>query len=164
MAVLERSYKPYLGELAPEWSRFLIIPRHAFRDVFRSKIFTGFFVISFVWPLVCAILIYLHYNTTAMTIIKLQVRDLLDIDASFFEYWLVVPQCLVGFFLAMLVGPQQVPSADLDGVELELVGQQVHAAFQQCGRLRAARAAVGTRRRAVGRWRRGWSRRRTAFT
>ena len=76
MAVLERSYKPYAGVLSPEWSRFLIIPRHAYRDVFRSKIFTGFFVVSFVWPLVCAILIYLHYNTTAMTIIKLQVRDL----------------------------------------------------------------------------------------
>ena len=119
MAVLERSYKPYLGELAPEWSRFLIIPRHAFRDVFRSKIFTGFFVISFVWPLVCAILIYLHYNTTALTIANLQVRDLLAIDASFFESWLVIPLCMIGFFLAMLVGPQQV-SRDLTNNALPL--------------------------------------------
>ena len=62
MAVLERSYKRFQGTLSPEWSRFLIIPRHAYRHVFRSKLFTAFFALSFVWPLVCAILIYLHHN------------------------------------------------------------------------------------------------------
>ena len=31
------------GQLTPEWSRFLMIPRHAFRDVFKSKLFTAFF-------------------------------------------------------------------------------------------------------------------------
>ena len=56
MAVLERGYKRYRGTMSPEWSRFLIIPRHAFRDVFRSKIFTGIFVLSFVFPLLWAIL------------------------------------------------------------------------------------------------------------
>lgn len=119
MAVLERTYKAYEGVLSPEWKRFLIIPRHAFRDVFRSKIFTGLFIVSFVWPLVCAILIYLHYNVTALTIIKVQVRDLLAIDAEFFQRWLVVPQCMIGFFLAMLVGPQQV-SRDLANNALPL--------------------------------------------
>jgi ABC-2 type transport system permease protein len=119
MAVLERTYKPYAGALSPEWSRFLIIPRHAYRGIFRSKIFTGFFVVSFVWPLVCAILIYLHYNATALAITKLHLRDLFAIDASFFESWLVVPQCLTGLFLAMLVGPQQV-SRDLANNALPL--------------------------------------------
>ncbi len=119
MAVLERTYKPYTGALSPEWRRFLIIPRHAYRDIFRLKIFTGFFVVSFVWPLVCAIIIYLHYNTTALAIMKIQLRDLLAIDASFFESWLVVPQCMVAFFLAMLVGPQQV-SRDLTNNALPL--------------------------------------------
>jgi ABC-2 type transport system permease protein len=119
MAVLERTYKPYAGASSPEWSRFLIIPRHAYRDIFRSKIFTGFFVVSFVWPLVCAVLIYLRYNTTALAILQIQLRDLLAIDASFFESWLVVPQCMVAFFLAMLVGPQQV-SRDLANNALPL--------------------------------------------
>jgi len=31
MAVYEHTYKPYAGPLTPEWSRFLIIPRHAYR-------------------------------------------------------------------------------------------------------------------------------------
>ena len=42
MAVYEQTYKPYTGKLTPEWSRFLIIPRHAFRGVFSSKLFTAF--------------------------------------------------------------------------------------------------------------------------
>jgi len=36
MAVHELAYKPYAGPLTPAWSRFLIIPRHAYRDVFAS--------------------------------------------------------------------------------------------------------------------------------
>jgi ABC-2 type transport system permease protein len=119
MAVLERSYKRFQGTLSPEWRRFLIIPRHAYRDVFRSKLFTGFFVLSFIWPLVCAILIYLHYNMDALAGSHLNVRDLLPIDATFFEEWLVAPQGIIGFFLAMLVGPQQV-SRDLTNNALPL--------------------------------------------
>ena len=119
MAVLERTYKQYQGALTPAWSRFLIIPRHAYRDVFRSKIFTALFALSFVWPLVCAILIYLHYNADAIALWRLNVRELLPIDERFFEYWIVVPQGIVGFFLAMLVGPQQV-SRDLTNNALPL--------------------------------------------
>src|SRR6185503_9124968 len=107
MAVLERSYKRFQGALTPEWSRFLIIPRHAFRHVFLSKLFTAFFSLSFIWPLVCAILIYLHHNVEALGIMKINLRDLLPIDAAFFENYVIV-QGTIGFFLAMLVGPQQV--------------------------------------------------------
>src|SRR5438270_7604950 len=118
MAVLERSYKRYQGALSPEWSRFLIIPRHAFRDVFRSKLFTAFFALSFIWPLVCAILIYLHHNVNALGIMKLNVADVLPIDALFFQVFVEV-QGTIGFFLAMLVGPQQV-SRDLTNNALPL--------------------------------------------
>jgi len=118
VAVLERSYKRFQGTLSPEWSRFLIIPRHAFRHVFRSKLFTAFFALSFIWPLVCAILIYLHYNSEALAIMKINIRDLLPIDAGFFQNY-VIAQGTIGFFLAMLVGPQQV-SRDLTNNALPL--------------------------------------------
>jgi len=118
MAVLERTYKRYQGTLSPEWSRFLIIPRHAVRNVFRSKIFTGLFALSFVWPLVCAILIYLHHNAEALAILKVNVLDVLPIDATFFQTFVTV-QGWIGVFLAMLVGPQQV-SRDLTNNALPL--------------------------------------------
>src|SRR6266852_9098474 len=101
MAVLERTYKQYQGVVSPEWSRFLIIPRHAYRDVFRSKLFTAFFALSFIWPLVCAILIYLHHNVNALAIMKLNVADVLPIDAFFFQFF-VIFQGMTGLFLAML--------------------------------------------------------------
>src|SRR5882762_6521148 len=118
MAVFERTYKPYAGALSPEWSRFLIIPRHAVRDIFRSKLFTAFYALSFVWPLVCAILIYLRHNVEALGILKINVRALLPIDAGFFQNYVVV-QGTISFFLAMLVGPQQV-SRDLTNNALPL--------------------------------------------
>src|ERR1700730_1763828 len=118
MAVLERSYKRFEGVLTPEWSRFLIIPRHAFRDVFRSKLFTAFFALSYIWPLVCAILIYLHHNVEAILMLKINVRELLPIDAWFFQVYVIV-QGTISFFLAMLVGPQQV-SRDLTNNALPL--------------------------------------------
>src|SRR5229473_5129806 len=118
MAVLERTYKQYEGRLTPELSRFLIIPRHAFRDVFRSKLFTAIFVFSFVYPLICAILIYLHHNANAIAIFRVDVRSLLRIDASFFLFY-VWFQGITGFFLMMLVGPQQV-SRDLTNNGLPL--------------------------------------------
>jgi ABC-type transport system involved in multi-copper enzyme maturation permease subunit len=104
MAVYEHSYKQYLGKLTPEWSRFLVIPRHAFRDVFKSKLFTAFFVVCFIPLLIEAILIYLHHNVNALAILKVNVRELIPIDASFFQTFVNL-QGTFAFFVALLVGP-----------------------------------------------------------
>ncbi len=37
MAVYKSNYGRYSGELTPAWSRFLILPRYAFREVFQSR-------------------------------------------------------------------------------------------------------------------------------
>lgn len=104
MAVYEHTYKAYDGPLTPQWSRFLVIPRHAFRSVFGSKLFIAFFAICFVYPLVAAILIYLHHNETALAILQLALRELIPIDAWFFEVF-VRTQAWFAFFLTLLVGP-----------------------------------------------------------
>lgn len=109
MAVFEHTYKQFDGKLTPEWSRFLVIPRHAFRDVFKSKIFTAFYVICFVPLLIEAILIYLHHNVGALEILKSMqivdsIRELIPIDASFFQFF-VNFQATLAFFITLLVGP-----------------------------------------------------------
>jgi len=118
MAVYEQTYKRYAGPLTPEWSRFLIIPRHAYRSVFKSKIFTAFFVICFVPLLVEAILIYLHHNMNALGIMKIQIRELLPIDGSFFQTFVYI-QGGFAFFVTVLVGPPLV-SRDLRNNALPL--------------------------------------------
>jgi ABC-2 type transport system permease protein len=104
MAVYEQTYKQYLGKLTPEWSRFLIIPRHAFRDVFKSKLFTAFFIVCFAPLLVEAILIYLHHNVNALALMKVNVRELVPIDAFFFETFVNL-QASFAFFVTLLLGP-----------------------------------------------------------
>jgi len=104
MAVYELTYKQFLGKLTPDWNRFMVIPRHAFRDVFKSKLFTAFFVICFLPMLVEAILIYLHHNVNALAIMQVNVRELLPIDASFFHTFVSI-QNGFGFFVTLLVGP-----------------------------------------------------------
>jgi ABC-2 type transport system permease protein len=118
MAVYEHSYRNYSGPLTPEWSRFLIIPRNAFRDVFKSKLFTAYFVICFIPLLVEAILIYLHHNVNALSILKVNIRELLPIDGSFFQTFVNV-QGGFAFFVALLVGPPLV-SRDLRNNALPL--------------------------------------------
>ena len=118
MAVYEQTYKRYTGRLTPEWSRFLIIPRHAYRGVFNSKLFTAFFVICYVPVLVEAILIYLHHNITALGIMQVNVRELVPIDASFFQTFVNL-QGGFAFFVALLIGPPLV-SRDLRNNALPL--------------------------------------------
>lgn len=118
MAVYEQSYKPYTGRMTPEWSRFLIIPRHAYRAVFNSKLFIAFFAICFLPLLVEAILIYLRHNFGALAAMSVNVRELVPVDASFFETFVNI-QAGFAFLLALLIGPPLV-SRDLRNNALPL--------------------------------------------
>jgi ABC-2 type transport system permease protein len=118
MAVYEQTYKPYKGKLTPEWNRFLIIPRHAFRGVFAYKLFIAFYVICFLPVLIEAIMIYLHHNITALAIMNLNARQLLPIDNYFFQYFVYL-QGSLAFFVALLLGPPLV-SRDLRNNALPL--------------------------------------------
>src|SRR5690349_9099364 len=118
MAVYEQTYKRYAGPLTPEWNRFLIIPRHAYRAVFGSKLFTAFFVLCFVPLLVEAILIYLHHNINAIAVMRINVKEIVPIDAFFFQTFVNI-QGGFAFFVALLVGPPLV-SRDLRNNALPL--------------------------------------------
>ena len=115
MAVYERTYRPYTGPLTPERTRFLVLPRYSYAEVFHSKLFIGFFVACYVWPLVLSVLIYLPYNLSLLELIKLQAGDLLAFfrfDANWFHDWFMLPYRFVAFFMAFIVGPALV-SGDL---------------------------------------------------
>ncbi|HEY9504029.1 MAG TPA: hypothetical protein VIR01_20485, partial [Pyrinomonadaceae bacterium] len=101
-----------------EWSRFLIIPRHALRGIFNSKLFILFFVICFLPLLVEAILIYLRYNVGVLGAFALNVRELIPVDASFFKLFVNI-QNGFAFLLALLIGPPMV-SRDLRNNALPL--------------------------------------------
>jgi ABC-2 type transport system permease protein len=118
MAVYEHTYRPYMGEMTPLWSRFLVIPRHALQSVFQSKFMLGFFIACLIYPLIAAIIIYLPHNESAKVIMKMTIGDLIPIDADFF-YTFVATQGFFAFFLNLLVGPPLI-SRDLSNNALPL--------------------------------------------
>src|SRR5688572_1750430 len=118
MAVYEHLYGAYEGESHTAFSRFLVIPRYALREVFKSKLFTGIFIVCFIYPLVASIIVYLHHNVNALALLQVNVRELLPIDASFFRTFVEV-QCAFAFLLTVLVAPPLI-SRDLSNNALPL--------------------------------------------
>lgn len=104
MAVFEQKYKPYTEELTPNWSRFFILPRYAYKEIFQSRLFLALFISCFVYPLACMLIVYLHHNATALEMLRLPITDIIPIDLDFFYYFVVV-QSTFGFFVTMFIGP-----------------------------------------------------------
>jgi ABC-2 type transport system permease protein len=116
VAVYDRRYRRYQGALTPERSRFLVLPRYAYREVLGKRLFLAFFVTCYLVPLGCALLIYLPHNASFL---QLFVQELgagstftFTFDSDRFLRFFLLPQSLFSFFLAFLVGPALI-SADL---------------------------------------------------
>ena len=105
MAVYRKTYRPYEGGLTDPWSRFLVIQRYAFEDLRKSRFLTIFYLASFFYPLIAAILIYVQHNLDALKQFGLEnAARLLPIDAGFFMTVLGW-QGMLALFLAAFIGP-----------------------------------------------------------
>jgi ABC-2 type transport system permease protein len=119
MAVYKKTYRPYEGGLTPSWTRLLVIPRYAFEDLHRSRFLTIFFLASFIYPLICALIIYVQHNASALGLLGVQgANRLISINVTFFM-GLLGWQSMLALFLASFVGPGQV-SPDLANNALSL--------------------------------------------
>jgi ABC-2 type transport system permease protein len=119
MAVYKKTYRPYEGELTPAWRRFLVIPRYAFEDLHRSRFLSTFFIASFIYPLICALIIYVQHNASALNLLGVEgARGLISINVTFFLS-LLGWQSMLALFLASFIGPGQV-SPDLANNALSL--------------------------------------------
>ena len=119
MAVYKKVYRPYEGELTASLSRFLVIPRYAFEEMRKSRFLTIFFLASFIYPLICALIIYVQHNVSALNLLGLQnANRLISINVTFFMS-LLGWQSMMALFLAAFTGPGQV-SPDLANNALSL--------------------------------------------
>lgn len=119
MAVYKKTYRPYEGELTPSWSRFLVIPRYAFEDLHRSRFLTVFYIATFIYPLICALLIYIQHNASVLNLVGAQSANrIISINVVFFMS-LLGWQSMLALFLAAFIGPGQV-SPDLANNALPL--------------------------------------------
>jgi ABC-2 type transport system permease protein len=122
MAVYKRSYRGYAGPVTSEWSRFAIIPRYAYRGLFRSKMMTAFFVICFIPPLVFLFLIYLANNMGSFArvfgVTGASATSPFAVNGDFFATFLGI-QAGLSFILTAFVGPGLI-SGDLANRALPL--------------------------------------------
>jgi ABC-2 type transport system permease protein len=118
VAVYKRNYRSYNGPLTPRWSRFWVIPRYAYEDLFRSKLLSVFFFACFIPPVVFGILIYLVNNLALLQSYGITGRPPFEISGQFFLVFLGA-QSAMGFLLVAFVGPNLV-SPDLTNNALQL--------------------------------------------
>jgi ABC-2 type transport system permease protein len=119
VAVYKKTYRPYDGPLTATWKRFLIIPRYAFEDLHRSRFLTVFYIATFAYPLIAALVIYIEHDLDALKLLNLSsAASLIGIDAGFFMSFLGW-QSMLAWFLAAFIGPGQV-SPDLVNNALSL--------------------------------------------
>jgi len=118
MAVYEHHYKPYVGALSKTWSRFLVIPRYAYEDLFQLRFFIALYALCFVMPLVITILIYLHHNVTALAVFQMNAAGLIPINGNFFQIF-IGAQSGLAFLMTVIIGPVLI-SRDLSNNGLPL--------------------------------------------
>lgn len=107
MAVYKRSYRAYTGRMTPEWSRFFILTRYALQKLFASKFLTAVFVMSFFFPLVCAVLIYLSHNASILSMLHVRGNEIIRANGKFFLGFLGT-QGGFAFFLTAFIGPNTI--------------------------------------------------------
>jgi ABC-2 type transport system permease protein len=123
MAVYKRNYGRFQGATTPTWSRFLVLPRYAFKDVFQSRMFVAFFTLCFALPFAGLLIVYLHHNIAALNFLQLpltELKDALPINGKFFLFGLEA-QGFLAFLLTLGVGPALIaPDLRNNGLALYL--------------------------------------------
>ena len=104
MAVYKKHYRGYQGPLTSAWSRFLVPVRYTFEDLNRSRFLTLFFLGSLIWPLLCAVFIWLGHNLSALKLLNIPAGKFISIDVLFFQTYLGF-QSMLAFFMTAFVGP-----------------------------------------------------------
>jgi ABC-type transport system involved in multi-copper enzyme maturation permease subunit len=104
MAVYKRRYNSYTGALSPEWSRFFVLTRYAFAELFKSRFFVILLIFSFVPSLFFAGYIFIANNKTAQLLMQLRSAGLFAVETQYFMVIMIV-QTQLAFLLNCWVGP-----------------------------------------------------------
>jgi len=104
MAVYKRGYQRYAGPLTGRWTRFLVLPRFAWRRLYQQRLVLLLTMLALVWPVLCAGFIYLTNHTELLQGLDKEFRQFIQVDGRFFSIFMYV-QAGFAVFLAALAGP-----------------------------------------------------------
>ena len=119
MTVYKRSYEAYRGKVTRRWSRCVVLTRYALGELFRSRFFFGFFIVSLVPVLLFAGYIFVANSPLVRTLLSLVSSSLkFPVETRFFTSFLEA-QAFLAFLLTCWAGPTLV-AGDLTNGALPL--------------------------------------------
>ena len=106
MAVYKRRYNSYTSTLTPQWSRFFVLTRFAFADLFKSRFFVILLILCVVPLLFATGYIFVANNKTLQLMMQVrpELGDFFKIENQFFIVIMIV-QAQAAFLLNCWVGP-----------------------------------------------------------
>ena len=118
MAVYKRGYQRYAGPLTSRWTRFMVLPRYAWKRLYEQRLVLLLTMVSFVWPLLCAGFIYLTNHVELLQGLDKEFLEFIKVNGRFFSIFMYV-QAGFAVFLAALAGPSLI-APDLSNNALPL--------------------------------------------
>ncbi len=104
MAVYKRGYRRYRGPLTGRWTRFMVLPRYAWRRLYQQRLVVLLTVLALVWPVLCAGFVYLANYADLLQGLDREFRQFIQVNGNFFAVFMYV-QAGFAVFLAALAGP-----------------------------------------------------------
>ena len=104
MAVYKRRYNSYTGTLTAGWSRFFVLTKYAFADLFKSRFFVILLVLCIVPCLFFAGYIFVANNKTLQLLMQLRSSDFFKVESQYFVF-MMISQTQAAFLLNCWVGP-----------------------------------------------------------
>lgn len=104
MAVYKRRYNSYTGTLTAGWSRFFVLTKYAFADLFKSRFFVILLVLCIVPCLFFAGYIFVANNKTVQLLMQLRSSDFFKVESQYFVF-MMLSQTQAAFLLNCWVGP-----------------------------------------------------------
>ena len=104
MAVYKRRYNSYTGTLTAGWSRFFVLTKYAFADLFKSRFFVILSVLCIVPCLFFAGYIFVANNKTVQLLMQLRSADFFKVENQYFVF-MIMSQTQAAFLLNCWVGP-----------------------------------------------------------
>ena len=105
MAVYRRGYERYRGRITGRRTRFMVLPRFAWRRLFQQRLVVLLMVVAMMWPVVCACFIYLTNHADLLKgLFGREFESFIQANGRFFQIFMTV-QGVFAIFLAALIGP-----------------------------------------------------------
>jgi ABC-2 type transport system permease protein len=107
MAVYKRGYQRYAGPLTGRWTRFMVLPRYAWRRLYHQRLVVLLTMLACVWPLLCVGFVYLTNHLELLQGLDPEFKAFIQVDGRFFSVFMYV-QAGFAVFITALAGPSLV--------------------------------------------------------